>query len=528
MTNQVRVTSHISIKVGGTELPINYYRNLLEVVVDQHVHLPGMFLIRLHDPDLKLLDQGPFDLTKSIEIAGRDGKDKPVRLLNGEITALAPEFNPGMVAELVVSGYDRLHRLYRESKSKTYLNVKDSDLAMQIARAAGLQAEVEPTTTVYDHLYQRNQSDLTFLRHRAWRIGYECFIDGETLIFRKLAATTPQVTLTWGQDLHWFHPRLTLAEQVEEVVIKGWDVQKKAAITGKATQGQLYAQIQEKKDGAHWSSELGKGSKVVIVDQPVISQAEADILAAARFNEISGVFVEAEGEAFRRPELCAGQSVQLAALGKRFSGVYLVTSATHVYTNTGFKTTFSVRGARTGLISDLLTRHMLSEARDGIVTALVTNTDDPNGWGRVKVKFPWMADNEESDWARIIGAGAGPTAGFCTLPAVNDEVLVGFAHGDFSLPIILGSLWNGQAALPPQVSEAAEGEKPKVRTWLTPQGHHITLYDNAENKIEIATANGLSLVLNDAKQTIEIRSDGTISIEAKGDVNIKGKSINLN
>lgn len=78
-----------------------------------------------------------------------------------------------MVAHLTVRGYDQLHRFCREIRSKTYLNVKDSDLAEAMAAKVELEAEVEPTQTVYDHLYQHNQSDLQFLMERAWRIGYE-------------------------------------------------------------------------------------------------------------------------------------------------------------------------------------------------------------------------------------------------------------------------------------------------------------------------------------------------------------------
>jgi phage protein D len=508
MTETVAVTSHISIKVGDTELPDAWYRNLIEVAVDQHVHLPGMFSIRLHDPDLRLLDNGPFDLTKTVEIASRNAQGKRTVLIQGEITALAPEFGEGMVAELVVSGYDRLHRLYREIKSRTYINVKDSDLAKQIAQAAGLTAEVDPTTTVYEHLYQHNQSDLDFLRQRAWRIGYECFVEEGKLRFRKPTTNTPQVTLTWGQDLHIFRPRMTVAEQVEEVIIKGWDVQNKTAITGKATKGQLYPQIKERNDGAKWAGELGPGSKLVIVDQPVVSQAEANILAAARLNEISGIFVEAEGEAFRRPEIKAGQLVQLEGLGKRLSGAYLVTSATHIYTHTGFKTNFSVRGARTGLISDILAEHQRLDRWVGVVPAVVTNTDDPNQWGRVKVKFPWMTEEQESAWARVIGAGAGPKAGLCALPAVDDEVLVTFVHGDFDCPVVLGGVWNGRDALPGQVADAPATEKPQVRTWHTPKGHRLTTYDNADNKMEIVTAAGHHVALNDAQKKIEVVSQG--------------------
>lgn len=531
MKQQPTVVSHLYVKVNGNEVADELLGRMTEVLVDQHAGLPGMFTIRFYDADLSLLDTGPFNLATPIEILSRLTSGEPISLIKGEITALEPHFGEGMVAELVVRGYDIAHRLYREVKSKTYLNVKDSDLAIQFANACRLETDqIETTKTVYDHLYQHNQSDLQFLMQRAWRIGYECFIDGKKFIFRSPQNKQAKNKLAWGEDLLSFSPRMTLAEQVEKVLVKGWDIQKKAAITGQAEQGRLYPQIEEvvgKQDGKSWSKKLSNGSKHVFVNLPIASQAEADIVAAARLDEISGVFVEAEGTAFRRPDIRAGQTIKLEGLGKRFSGSYLVTSATHLYTHEGFKTNFSVRGTRAGLLLEQMAHRSLMDRWPGVVPAIVTNSDDPNGWGRVKVKFPWLSDSEESDWARVIGIGGGNAAGFCAVPAVEDEVLVTFVHGDFGSPVVLGGLWNGQDALPSQVANAPEGEKSKVRTWHTPKGHRITLYDNSENKIEVVTQGGLSIKLDDNGAEITIDSSANITVKAGASLTLQASNVSI-
>lgn len=511
MANENPLTSQLYLQLNGSEVQQPVMANVAEVVVDQHSHLPDMFTIRLHDPELELLDNGPFDLTKEVEITAETAGGDKATLMKGEITALEPIFEEGMTAELVVRGYDKSHRLYRQTKSRAFLNKKDSDLANEIARALGLQAEVDTTSTVYDHIYQHNQSDLAFLMQRAWRIGYECFVADGKLVFRQPPSGNGGVTLTWGDDLLSFFPRMTLAEQVDEVIVKGWDVEKQTAIVGQASNGRLYPQIEESKNGADWSSTFGSG-KLVIVDQPVVSQAEADALAAARLDEISGAFVAAEGTAFRRPDIRAGQMVKLEALGQRFSGTYLVTNATHIYTAEGLKTTFTVRGTRTGSLAEQVTQKRPLQRWPGVMTAVVTNTDDPQDWGRVKVKFPWMSDDAESDWARVAGPGAGPEAGTFIMPEVDDEVLVAFEHGDFSRPVVLGGLWNGQHKVPPAAAGAASGEKPLVRTWHSRSGHAITLYDNADKKVEVTTASGHKVVLDDANTKIEISSKGGLTI----------------
>ena len=516
------VVSQIVIKVGGTELSEEQMNSLISVEVDQHSHLPHMFTVRMYDPALEFLDNGPFDLTKEVEItAEAPESNETYQLIKGEITALEPEFMAGGVAKLVIRGYDKMHRLFRETKSKSFLNIKDSDIASQIAGNVGLSPQVESTSTVYDHIYQDNQTDLAFLMQRAWRIGFECFAEEGKLYFRKPPSSGSGPTLKWEEDLISFSPRVTLAEQVNEVLVKGWDVEKQAAIVGQAGSGALYPQTGESKNGAKWAATFGTG-KVVFVDHPVVSQAEADIIAKARLDELSGVFVEAEGTAYRHPDVTAGKMVTLEGLGTRLSGTYLVTQARHRYDQNGYRVDFSVRGLRTGQLAEQFAQSDPVQRWPGVVTAVVTNTDDPKNWGRVKVKFPWMADDVESAWARVIGIGAGPEAGYYVMPEVGDEVIVTFEYGDINHPILLGGTWNGKAAIPAEAAGVAQGEKPLVRTWHSRTGHYMAMYDStnnkADNKVEITTAAGHSATLDDANKKVEVITTGghTVTMDDQG------------
>lgn len=553
-------TSHITIQVDGKDIQDAVDQNVLEVVVDQHTYLPAVFTIRVQDPDLKAIDEGPFDLTKTVVIESSLENGDPVTLIEGEITALEPVFAAGMVAELVVRGYDRSHRLYRQPRSKAYINMRDSDLASDIARAAGLQAEVETTPIPYEHIYQHNQTDLEFLRTRAWRLGFECFLADGKLVFRKPKQQAAAAALQWGEDLLSFQPRMSLAEQVDEVIVRGWDPARQAAIVGRAARGSLAPQIGEARGGSSWASDFGTGRRV-IVDLPVASQEEADALAAARLDELSGAFVQAEGTAFRRPDLRAGQVARLEALGDRFSGDYLVTRAVHCFDATGLHTTFHVLGARSGLLSEQVAARQSPQKRwPGLVIGVVTNTGDPLNTGRVKVKFPWLAEDAESGWARVMGIGAGPEAGLYVIPEVGDEVLVAFEHADFSRPVVLGGLWNGQHDVPPEGGSASSGEAPLRRVWRSRSGHRIAVYDTQDDRIEIVTADNRQVVLDDRAKKIRIQTDGVeitledrrltikseadvkvesgsnmeikasgnITIEAGGSVDIKGSTINLN
>jgi phage protein D/phage baseplate assembly protein gpV len=506
------LASQVSVSIDGQALPAATQALMVEIVVEQHAHLPAMFSIAFVDKKAKILDEGTLDLTKSIEINVLHDDGNNFSLIKGEITSLEPRFEEGMAIETVVRGYDKSHRLYRESKSAAFKNVKDSDLASQFASGAGLSAQVDATSTVYDALYQDNQSDLAFLMERAWRIGYECFVEDGKLYFRKPPTSGTTAKLVFGEDLREFHPRLSLAEQVDEVTVKGWDMKKVEPIIGQAKKGKLYPSVGESKDGANWASTFGDGKKIV-VDQPVLSQSEAEKMAQARLDEISGAFITADGIAFRRPDIKAGNFVEIEKVGKRFSGKYLVTSARHSYTpESGLLTEFSVRGTRSGLLFEQLTHQNPVEKWGGVVPAIVTDTDDPEDLGRVKLKYPWMTEDADSDWARVVSPGAGSGYGFCLIPEIDDEVIVAFEHGDINRPYVLGGVWNGKAAIPPPVAGAATGEKPLVRSWRSTNGNEITMYDNADKKVEILTAEGHSFVLDDANKKVELKTSGGHSV----------------
>jgi len=155
----------------------------------------------------------------------------------------------------------------------------------------------------------------------------------------------------------------------------------------------------------------------------------------------------------------------------------------------------------------------------------------------VKVKFPWLADQAESDWARIASPMAGADRGFFFLPEINDEVVVAFEQGDFNRPFVVGALWNGMDAPPLQASAAVGGDgKVNKRVIKSRSGHTITLDDSSgAEKIEIVDKTGGNKIVIDSvpgKLTVEMSGDVTltgtnISIEGKAKVELKAPQIDI-
>ena len=540
MAERTKLISHFLIRVNGTDVDSTIMDNLADVVVDSNLHLPDMFVIRVHDPELECIDGGPFELGAPLDIvavAKEDGRED--KLMVGEITALEPEFTEGTQAILTVRGYDRSHRLHRGTHSRAFTQVTDSDLASRIAQEAGLRADVDPTSQVYDHVIQYNQTHMAFLRSRAKRIGYEAFTSERTLYFKRPgggAASTP-LELEWGDQLQVFRPRLTLIEQVDEVAVKGWDPKTKTEITGSATRSQASPEIGESRSGAQLASNAFGNGRQIVVNTPVTSQAEADAVAQAVYDEVCGSFVEAEGRCYGVPKLRGGTTVDLKSLGQKLSGTYLVTSATHIYRADGeYLTEFSVHGRRQETLHRLLAPKPDEDTSRwrGVVTAMVTNNNDPKDQGRVKLKYPWLADDVESDWARVIGMGAGGERGFYCLPEVNDEVLVAFEHGDVNRPMVLGGLWNGVDTPTAPIGEAVKDGKVRTRAFKTRSGHALTFVDESEAKVQLETAGGHSLLLDDDNTKIEIQtsggivfklddSDGSATVQCQGKLTIEAQ-----
>lgn len=87
----------------------------------------------------------------------------------------------------------------------------------------------------------------------------------------------------------------------------------------------------------------------------------------------------------------------------------------------------------------------------GVAPAIVTDNEDPEGLGRIRVMYPWMAGNQQSYWARVARPFAGSARGDWNPPQINDEVLVCFELGHIDKPYIVGVLWNG-VDTPPETS----------------------------------------------------------------------------
>lgn len=531
---QSNLLSEIKVTLNGSPVLESFLKDLLEVTVENSLHLPDMATLVLYDQKLSWVDDVRLTPGKSLQILFSTGKQKK-NVFDGEIVELEPSFDRG-IQRLIIRAFNRLHRLARGLHTRSFMNVSDGDLVRKLAEEAQLSAEVDETSTVYPYVFQENETNLAFLQKRAAALGYLLYVRGKTLYCKAPRSDQTAVTLEWGQTLNEFRPRLTTVEQCTRLEARGWDPDQKQAIVGSAIAGDGIGQAktgQSGDGGALAQRAFHMAAQLLIADRPIRTQAQATQLARAAANYQAGSFIEAEGLCYGNPDLIAGVSISITKAGQRFSGAYFVTGAVHTYNIDGYTTSFSASGLHPSTLISMLQRKEGTGRISGLVIALVTDNQDPKGYGRVKVKYPWLADDQASDWARVITPGGGNNRGLEFLPEVNDEVLVGFELGDIQYPYVLGGLWNGKDTMPERVISGGQVQKRLIRSRA---GHTITLDDSEDGGgVSIEDKNGNKIMLDSAnnKLSISVRGDasieaqGNLTLQATGQMQLKGNGITI-
>ena len=171
---ETSLLSHFYLKLGGTDAPEELMHDLVNVEVDDSLHIPDMFTLQVRDPNMKWVDSDQFAVGQEVEVlASPDGKAAPQRIIIGEITSTEPDYPYGQAPVLTVRGYDRAHRLHRGKKTRTFQQMTDSDIITKIAREYSLRPDVDPTTEVHEYILQNNQTDFEFVYERSRRLGFK-------------------------------------------------------------------------------------------------------------------------------------------------------------------------------------------------------------------------------------------------------------------------------------------------------------------------------------------------------------------
>ena len=549
----------VDVLVAGAKLDPKWRDLTLEVKVVDNLTLPDMALVRLSDPKGDAVDTHPLQLGKDLEIkAAGKGERATTSIFKGQIAAVEPEFTAkGCI--ISIRAYDKAHKLNRQRTTRTFQQMSAADMIKKIASENGLSPQTESTDVVHEFFQQSNETDWDF----AWRLAlmhdYEVVVTDTTLHFRPAGGDGETVPLTWQDTMISFRPRMSGVQQPTTVNVRAWDPKTKAAVTGTSSNGQTTSQAGVQRSKV--ANDLGGGTTAV-ADRVAATSGEANALAESTLNRLADAFFEADGVAFGTPKIKAGCKVKVQGVGSQFGGTYVVTSATHSYRGaTGYQTAFQISGRSARTLLELMRPPKERDWSASLVVGVVTNNNDPDQMGRVRVKYPSLSDSEESAWARIATPSAGNARGLLMLPQPNEEVIIGFEHGDTRRPIVVGSVFNGKDKPGADLLQNRDGSfallsNEKIHAHAkkdieikSDQNMVVELTQDSKNTIKgnythettgtgklkaqsYTVEAGTSMTVKGVSVTVEASAaltlkGATVDIQGSGPVNIKGAIINI-
>ncbi len=533
----------LDVEIDGSTISDALDDALMSIEVDNNLYLPDVATIRfvldaMEEPLTGIPDTNLKDsMSQGAQLTIKDG---PSEIFDGEITSVGIEFNAvvpkgGLYAVLQAS--DRAHRLHRGCKTETFLQMSISDIAEKVINDAQLSPDVDSTSGVLAYVIQANQTDWEFLWQLADRTGYELYVEGNKVCFKEPRQTVgPPIDLHWGQELIQFRSRRSTAHQIPKVTVRAWDRDTKAVIIGQADAGEGMPEVSDTCPGASQASSAFGDASLVMVSYPMDTQDQAAAFAKSVSDSIAGEFIQAEGTTFDgMGGILPGVQVNIIGMGS-YSGKYLVTSTAHILNRReGHRTKFRVGGRSPQVFPTRGNNGSNCSGGlahvQGVVLGLVTNNDDPDGLCRVKIAFPWLGDQVETDWAPIAALGAGNNMGVQWLPAVGDQALVAFEHGDIHRPYVIGLLWS-KTDLPPNTNSDVTGLDGKVDLVeiKSREGQSLTINDNPDDRsIGISGPGGESkITINHDSELIEISSNKDITISgSSGKITVEGQDLEI-
>jgi uncharacterized protein involved in type VI secretion and phage assembly len=526
--------SSVSVVINGSSLAADKEARLYSAEVDEQLNQPARCTLMFQDADSKIISETGVTVGATLEIRATSTQTGPsgTLIFDGEVTAFEYE-KDSTGAHTIVRAYEKTHRLQQGRRAQAYLNMTYGDVVGEVVQRNALVSGTIEQGPLLLSIIQAAESDWDFVMRLAGELGYVAgLVDGKFNFGPppSLADAANAVKLVMDVDIIRLRASVSATEQVSSVEVRSWDPSQKQALVATHDVSNAYASGNSVQSGL--AGAFGSPPTLRLTRVPLPHQSLADNMAQGLATQLGGSRAEIDAIVFGDPELQAGHPIKISNVGSPFDGSYLLTGVQHRWEGPSYTTEIRVDGASRRSLWGLTgsSSPFTGPSFAGVVPAIVTNVKDPENQGRVKLKFPWLDDSLESDWARVSLMGAGSSRGSTWLPEVNDEVLAAFEHGDIRRVYVLGGLNNGQDSFPVGAATVIDSGEGKIveRALVSRKGHTVALFDgDNSSKMQLATAGGITVTLDDTNKKIAVSSTGDISIEGTGSVSIKGTDVSI-
>ena len=527
----------LTISVDGTELP-RAVPILGAEVLSQANRIPYARL-RIGDGDSARGDfaRSTGDLFVpgvSLSIsAGYHGKIEPI--FSGVVLTQRIVVRPGS-SWLEVEARDPAFKMTLVRKNRYFEKQSDSDLVGTVLddySSDGVSAgDITPTTVVHAQLLQYQATDWDFMISRLEAAGQLCFVDGG-----KVNSSTPSLSgkpvaeLAYGTTVLELDAEIDARTQTGGLRALAWDPSGQSLLdvsatdpqwsgNGNLTADKLSGAAGRKEDLLWHGGALASDALQSIADGALLRARLAASRGRVRFPGLTAV----------KP----GSVLTLSRLSDRFNGAVYVTGVRHEFGGGNWTTDAEFGLPRETQAERVSMSHLpaagLAPAVHGLQVGIVTElTGDPDNEHRIRVKVPLAGMDEQGVWARVATLDAGDQRGTLFRPEKDDEVVLGFFHGDPGQPVVLGMLHSSAKAPPITPTDDNDqkcyvsrskvalrfDDKKKAAILETPGGNRLTLSDD-DGGIKLEDQNGNAIVMS--KDGIALTSDKkAVTIKAKSD-----------
>jgi hypothetical protein len=367
------------IRLDGQPLPTALKAAISSVTYEDGMKGADRVELTVANPSLRWLDHPLLSVDTPFSLSIGYAPDPLEEVFVGEITGVEPTFPSGGMPTIRITAQDFLNRLTHGTKDRAFkVNIPsvgnfplpDAAVVSIVSAADLLIPEPDPIGGALSMLLtlasfqtfpefveksvrrQEGETDFDFLSKIARENGWEVFIDhtqspkGRILKFQFLIQQyTPSLALKWGASLMEFTPRLTTigdlfgvsdrvwvdSLQMEFVIMVSWDYDRACFnLSIYPSLGEVEAILPPAGKGKVKSK---KSTGYAVAARNILSE-----LLPRLNNRLTG-----SGACIGDPRIKASRVIRLDGLGAQFSGLYRITSATHTFDASGYRTNFQVR-----------------------------------------------------------------------------------------------------------------------------------------------------------------------------------------
>ncbi|AMQ00345.1 type IV secretion protein Rhs [Pedobacter cryoconitis] len=528
MENKVKV----NISIEGTPITTFSSFNLNQRFNEHHT-----FELRFNQDQIEL--PGSLSLNRSKDFIGKNlaiefgdipGKENR---FSGIITNVKIAQKHGFMGDIIVSGFSPTILLDRGPDLGSYLGKDLSAIISQATKevpANDLQIQVNPSRKgPIDYLIQYRESDFDFINRLSAQYHEWFFYNGAALVFGK-PDDFKAIELVYGRDLSSIQYGMQIAPLKYKKFAYNPKQDELLAANGEG-------QSSGPPDLAH-AITASNSVYSKTYNQPLITRAdnkmEIDSFVKNEQDSIKSglVNIKCEGD---NPQVCIGGIADISMSVRKLNdfsledfGKFLVTSVSHSIDGVGrYKNNFEAIPSDT----ERVPVNPLQNPQPDMQLANVIENNDPDGHGRIKVKFKWACDcNDVTEWLRVVTPDAGSSEkvsknrGFVFIPEIGDQVVIAFEEGNIARPIVMGSVFHGKSGSGGSGSNNSKSLTSKSgHTIQLDDGAGITVKDKDQNFIVL---DGAGKAHFETKESILIQcGESSILMDKAGTIIIKGKNI---